>query len=149
LYKISPGRSEGPQFTRKPPAQKREWTLSQQQSQLLSNETTGIDQARGQSTSAATLRQFVRSLTLDNASERIAAIAYYANKVEGRQTFSPKEIDGWFTMCGFQKPAQMGVAIFDCKRKYGYLENVGRGMWKISTQGENLILGKLENNSAA
>lgn len=102
------------------------------------------EQKQAQSSLPATLRQFARSLALDNTSERIAAIAYYVNKIEGKQAFSPKDIDGWFTMCGYQKPSQMGVAIFDAKRKYGFLENVGRGMWKISTQGENLILRKLE-----
>lgn len=91
-----------------------------------------------------TLRQFARSLTLDNASERIAAIAYYVNKLEGRQSFSPKELDGWFTMCGFQKPSQMPVALFDSKRKYGLMENTGRGIWRISNQGENMILRKIE-----
>ncbi len=94
-----------------------------------------------------TLRQFARSLTLSNSAERIAAIAYYVNRVEGKQAFSPKEIDGWFTMCGFQKPSQMAVALFDAKRKYGYLDNIGRAMWRISTQGENLIIGKMEENS--
>lgn len=92
----------------------------------------------------ATLRQFARSLTLENAAERIAAIAYYMNKIEGRPSFSPKELDGWFTMCGFQKPSQMPVALFDTKRKYGYTENIGRGMWRISNQGENLIIRKTE-----
>ena len=99
----------------------------------------------GPSTGAAkTLRQFARSLTLDNTSERIAAIAYYVNKVEGRPSFSPKELDGWFTMCGFQKPSQMPVALFDSKRKYGLTENTGRGTWRISNQGENMILRKIE-----
>ncbi len=93
-----------------------------------------------------TLRQFARSLTLANAAERIAAIAYYVNKIEGRQAFAPKEMDGWFTMSGFQKPAQMPLAIFDAKRKYGYVDNVTRGGWRISNQGENLILRKIEES---
>jgi len=97
--------------------------------------------------SKMTLRQFARAITLDNASERIATVAYYVNKIEGRQSFSPKELDGWFTMCGFQKPSQMPVALFDTKRKYGYMDNIGRGMWRISTQGENLILRKLEESN--
>jgi hypothetical protein len=92
-----------------------------------------------------TLRQFVRALTLNNTAERVAAIAYYVNKVEGRPSFSPKEMDGWFTMCGFQKPSQMSVALFDTKRKYGYADNAGRALWKISNQGENLIIAKLED----
>jgi len=92
-----------------------------------------------------TLRQFARSLSLSNAPERIAAIAYYVNKIEGRHSFAPREMDGWFTMCGFQKPSQMPVALFDAKRKYGYVESVGRAMWRISTQGENLIARKMED----
>jgi len=92
-----------------------------------------------------TLRQFARSLSLVNTAERIAAIAYYVNKIEGRQSVSPKELDGYFTMCGFQKPSQMPVAVFDTKRKYGYMDNSGgRGSWRISNQGENLILAKIE-----
>src|SRR5215469_12280433 len=76
--------------------------------------------ASPQSQSPKTLRQFARSLALNNAPERIAAIAYYVNRIEGRHSFSPKEMDGWFTMSGFQKPSQMAVALFDTKRKYGY-----------------------------
>lgn len=91
-----------------------------------------------------TLRQFVRSLTLDNMAERIAGIAYYINKIEGRPSFSPKEMDGWFTMCGLQKPAQMPLALFDAKRKYGFAENASRGLWRVSNQGENLIIRKME-----
>jgi hypothetical protein len=96
------------------------------------------------SASAMTMRQFARSLALDNASERIAALAYYANKIEGKPSFSPKEMDGWFTMCGFQKPSQMPMALFDTKRKYGYAESVSRGSWRVSNQGENLIIRKIE-----
>lgn len=99
--------------------------------------------------STGTLRQFVRSLSLDNISERIAAISYYVNKIEGRPSFSPKEMDGWFTMCGFQKPAQMPLALFDSKRKYGYSESAARGIWRISNQGENLIIRKIEEGREA
>ena len=95
-----------------------------------------------------TMRQFARSLSLNNAPERIAAIAFYVNKIEGRHSFAPKEMDGWFTMCGFQKPSQMPVALFDAKRKYGYVDNIGRAMWRISTQGENLIARKREDAGA-
>ena len=83
-------------------------------------------------------------MTLENIAERVAAIAYSVNKVEGRPSFSPKEMDGWFTMCGFQKPSQMPLALFDTKRKYGYAENISRGLWRISNQGENLIIRKTE-----
>ena len=98
------------------------------------------------SNGAMTLRQFVRSLTLDNISERIAAISYYVNKIEGRPSFSPKEMDGWFTMCGLQKPSQMPLALFDAKRKYGFSESAARGSWRISNQGENLIIRKQEES---
>ena len=57
------------------------------------------------------------------------------------------EMDGWFTMCGFQMPSQMSVALYDTKRKYGYAENIGRAMWRISNQGENLIIAKIEDSS--
>jgi hypothetical protein len=111
------------------------------------DENVGSPAERPAARGGKTLREFARSLTLDNAAERIAAIAYYVNKIEGKQSFSPKELDGWFTMCGFQKPQQMPVALFDTKRKYGYAENVGRGMWRVSNQGENLIIRKIEESA--
>jgi hypothetical protein len=91
-----------------------------------------------------TMRQFARSLSLHNIAERIAALAYYSHKIEGKPTFSPKDMDGWFTMCGFQKPSQMPVALYDTKRKYGYADNISRGNWRISNQGENLLIRKVE-----
>ena len=98
-------------------------------------------------TAKQTMRQFARSLALSNASEKIAALGYYSYKIEGKPSFSPKEMDGWFTMCGFQKPSQMPVALFDSKRKYGYADNISRGSWRISNQGENLIIRKIEEQN--
>jgi len=90
-----------------------------------------------------TLKQFARQLSFQNLSERIAAIAYYFKNHEGRETFSPKEMEQWFTFAAFQKPSQMSVAISDASRKLGYLESGGYGKWKLTTQGENLITRKL------
>lgn len=42
----------------------------------------------------------------------------------------------------------MPVAVFDTKRKYGYIESTGHGAWRVSTSGENLIVGKLEAAAA-
>jgi hypothetical protein len=43
----------------------------------------------------------------------------------------------------------MPVALFDTKRKYGLTENSARGSWKISNQGENLIIAKIEDSNGA
>jgi hypothetical protein len=119
---------------------------TQPQAQQPKNPQNGLDPSP--TATPGTMRQFARGLSLNNAPERIAAIAYYINKIEGRHSFAPKDMDGWFTMCGFQKPSQMPVALFDAKRKYGYVDNIGRAMWRISTQGENLIAGKKEDAGA-
>ena len=93
-----------------------------------------------------TMKQFVKALKLDNAAERITAIAYYVKRWEGKDVFSPKEMGEWFTICGFQKPSQMPVAIFDSKRKYGYLESGGHSKWRLTTNGENLVVSKLNQS---
>jgi hypothetical protein len=93
-----------------------------------------------------TLKQFVKGLPLSGASERIAAIAYYMRGHENRETFSPKEMDTWFTIAGLQKPKLMPVAVFDAKRHSGYVENASHGQWKLTVQGENLIVGKLNDS---
>src|SRR5260370_33013562 len=81
----------------------------------------------------ATLRQFVRSLQLENISERIAAIGYYHKHFASRPNLSPKEFGDLFTQCSFQKPQQMAVAVFDSKRKHGFMESAVHGIWRIST----------------
>jgi hypothetical protein len=100
------------------------------------------------SSATQTLRQFVRSLPLNNIYEKIAGISYYQNKLNRVSAFSPKELGEWFTQCGFQKPSHMPVALSDARRRYGYMESVGRGMWRLTTNGENLIIGKIEQGPA-
>ncbi len=107
------------------------------------NGAKGIANGNGPASPGHTVRQFVRAIQLNNVSERIAAVAYFMKNNEGRQSFSPKEMNEWFGFCGFQKPAQMPVAVFDAKRKHGYTESAGHGQWKLSTNGENLVIGKL------
>jgi hypothetical protein len=94
----------------------------------------------------STLRDFVRALPLSSISEKIAGIAYYAIKIEGRQSFSSREMGDWFGLCGFQKPSVMSVAFSDAKRKYRFIDSKGRDQWTVTTDGENKILEKLEQN---
>lgn len=95
---------------------------------------------------APTLREFARSIGPTTLTERIIAIAAYHKRHAGRDTFSPKEMSDWFTICGFQKPAQMSVALFDAKRKYGFLDKAGHGQWRLSTAGDNVVTRKLEES---
>jgi hypothetical protein len=96
-------------------------------------------------TGAPGLREFARSLAPANISERIVAIAAYKARFENTESFSPKEMGTWFMQCNFEKPSQMPVAIFDAKRKYGYLDKAGHGRWKLSTSGQNLVARRLED----
>lgn len=91
------------------------------------------------------IRDFAKSLNLNNTYERIAALAYHAIKIQGRACFSIKEMGDWFGLCGFKKPAVMSVAFSDAKRKYGYVDSKARDQWTISTGGENIIIEMLEN----
>lgn len=101
----------------------------------------------GQGITSQTMRQFVRSLALTSHAERVAAIAYY--QMHGLKTtaFAPKEMNDWFVQCGLEKPAQMSVAISDTRKRNGFVESSGHGMWRLSTQGENFIIRKLEEAS--
>jgi len=98
---------------------------------------------------APTMRDFVRSIQVESASERIAAIAHYQLAYCQRTTFSPKEMGEWFVQCGFEKPAQMPVAVHSAKTRFGYVENAGHGLWKLGTQGQNLLTRKIEAGRAA
>ena len=97
------------------------------------------------SSNGVTLRQFVRKLPLKTQAEKIAAIGYFKKVHEDTGTFSPKEMSGWFTVCGFKKPNQMPVAFSDARKRNDYIESVTLGSWKITTNGENLVIGKLND----
>lgn len=90
------------------------------------------------------IRDFARSLPLSNTYQRIAALAYHAVKLDGKTSFSVKEMENWFSLCGFKKPGIMRTAIYDASRKYGYVESKGKDQWVVSTGGENLVIEKLE-----
>ncbi len=55
-------------------------------------------------------------------------------------------MDGWFTLCGLEKPASMNVALSDTKRRSAYVESPSYGNWKLTTNGENVITRKLEES---
>jgi hypothetical protein len=110
---------------------------------------TAVEQSQAQQVSGRTMKQFSRQLQLENAYERVAAIAYYAKLYENRQAFSPKEMSDWFGHCGFAKPTQMGVVLFDAKRRHNYVESAGHGQYKLTTNGDNLVIGKLNKVESA
>lgn len=108
----------------------------------------GAGNASGVS-SGQTLRQFVRTLKLDSIPERIAAVAYYKKTYENVESFSPKEMAAWFSVCAFQKPSQMPVAIFNAAKNHDYVVSIGHAKWRLTTNGENLVIGKQNDNDTS
>jgi len=108
------------------------------------------EQRRGSDASsrAPTMRDFARKLPLENTYQRIAVLAYYAAKYDRKPSFTVKDMNDWFGLCGFKKPAQMAVAMSDARRRYGYVENKGRDQWTVATGGENLVLEFVEASGA-
>jgi hypothetical protein len=37
--------------------------------------------------------------------------------------------------------------VFDAAKKHGFLESAGHAKWKLTTQGENLITGKMNETA--
>lgn len=111
-----------------------------------------VDQPQNQSPNQnhrpPAMREFARRFPFENTYQRIAVLAYYAAKYDRKASFSVKEMNDWFGLCGFKKPTQMPVALSDAKRKYGYVESKGRDQWTITTGGENLVLELTEANGA-
>jgi hypothetical protein len=103
-------------------------------------------QPSGSSHRPPAMRDFARKLAFENTSQRIAALAYYSNKYDRKVSFTVKDMNDWFGLCGFKKPSQMPVALSDARRKYGYVESKGRDQWTLATAGENLVLELIEAN---
>jgi hypothetical protein len=91
------------------------------------------------------VREFARRFQVDTAFDRIAVIAYYANKIKLSPTFTVKEMNDWFGLCGFAKPKNMAVAFSDTKRKKEFIDSKGRDQWCITTIGENFVMDLLES----
>jgi hypothetical protein len=37
----------------------------------------------------------------------------------------------------------MAVVVFDAKRRHNFLDTAGHGQYKLTTNGDNLVIGKL------
>ncbi len=92
------------------------------------------------------MRDFARGFTYENTYQRIAVLAFHSAKYDQKPSFTVKDMNDWFGLCGFKKPSQMPVALSDARRKYGYVESKGRDQWTIATGGENLVLELTEAN---
>lgn len=71
--------------------------------------------------------------------ERVAVLGYYAQQIEGRASFSTKEIGQWFLQCGMTKPQNMTVVITDSMRRNNYVRKVSHGQWALTVDGENCV----------
>lgn len=100
------------------------------------------NQPQGRPGERSTMRDFVRGLNPKTHSEKIAAIAYFVSQFENRPSFSPKEMDGWYTACNLAKPSTMSIALSDAK-KLRYVFSAGYGQWKLDRDGENWVIGQV------
>ena len=112
----------------------------------LMHESVEHQSSAGANSRPPSMRDFARRLTFENMCQRIAVLAYYSAKYDRKPSFTVKDMNDWFGLCGFKKPSQMPVALSDARRKYGYVESKGRDQWTIATGGENLVLELIEAN---
>ena len=89
-----------------------------------------------------TMREFGKALKPHATSlyDRIAVLAYYATRKEGRTSFTPSELTQWFSICTFDMPKKhMSIYLFDAKRKTRYVDSKSRGQWTLAPDGENRV----------
>ena len=89
----------------------------QKQGVSASHENRNIGSNGGGVSSGQTLRQFVRTLKLDSIPERIAAVAYYKKTYENVESFSPKEMSAWFSVCAVSEALADAGGDFQCRQK--------------------------------
>jgi len=99
------------------------------------------------SSTPKTMREFVKSIDASTHSQKISSIAYFLKNHDKKDRFSPKEMDGYYTVCGFTKPSSLPVALSDAQKKSRYIKNVSYGQWELDTDGENWVIGRLEHPS--
>src|SRR5438477_12655061 len=70
-----------------------------------------VEQVPSQNHRPPSMREFARSFSFKNTAQQIAVLAHYAEKYDRKSSFSVKEMNDWFGLCGFKKPTQMPVAL--------------------------------------
>lgn len=93
------------------------------------------------------LKDVVKRLVPHNKCQTVAIIALEKKK-EGRETFSPQDMAGWFEMAGLPKPSNMPFVLYDASRRFHYIESKGHSKWTLSQAGKDLVLNleKQANN---
>jgi hypothetical protein len=92
----------------------------------------------------------IRTLTAEkqprSANEMAALVAYYVSELaaanEHSETVDPQIIRKYFKMAGFPLPSALRNVLPNASAA-GYLENVGRGAYRLNPVGYNLVVHRL------
>jgi len=80
------------------------------------------------------------------AKQMACLVAYYlqesAPSAERRDTIGTSDLEKYFKQAGFPLPKKLEQVLIDCKRA-GYCESAGRGLYKLTPVGYNLIAHNL------
>jgi hypothetical protein len=98
----------------------------------------------------------IRSLTAEkqprSANEMVAVVAYYLSELAGEgeasKTINTEAVSRYFKQARFPMPRAIGSALTNAAAA-GYLENVGRGEYRLSPVGYNLVAHSLPRSGAA
>jgi hypothetical protein len=100
---------------------------------------------------ASDIRSFREFKGPTSGHEMAAVLAFYLAEVvpeeERRETINPADVDKYFKQAGFPLPARSRNVLFNAKTA-GYLEEApGKGEYKLSPVGYNLVKHRLPRNA--
>jgi len=100
------------------------------------------------SESVPSLRDFFMEKQPSNAMEAVAVFGFYFEHFEKKVEFGEKDISNAYFEARERKPKVIGQAIRDAKNVKGYLvEGSKKGQFRLSNEGENLVLHDLPRKS--
>lgn len=104
----------------------------------------------GQPDHVIDIRTFRREKNPTSARQMACVVAYYLKELapmeDRKQSVSNADMEKYFTQAGFELPTALEQLLKDAK-KSGYFESVGRGEFKLTRVGQNLVTHSLPPGS--
>jgi hypothetical protein len=101
----------------------------------------------GENQTAKDIKTFLAQKQPSSFYERVACLAYYLEKVEGKSDVKTKDITLGNTNARLSKMSNPALFVKHATNTYGFLTSLARGKFGVSTRGEALV-GALPDREA-
>jgi len=81
------------------------------------------------------IKEFINEKKPSGGLQTAVVLAYYLFKYDGKETFTKEDLKKIWAASGQKPTKKMWQSVIDGKNRYGWYEEVSRGVYKISAHG--------------